>query len=101
MAAQEVREYRNLSKKFVEIEERGRLLKTLLTRKIGLHEEEHFVQKELVKIKGVNGNISKIKFNQRKKIIALSMKYKVKVIVNMISMSLTLCLSVPLLFCLI
>ena len=78
MAAQEVREYRNLSKKFVEIEERGRLLKTLLTRKNGLNEEEHFVQKELVKIKGVNGNISKIKFNQRKEIIALSMKYKVK-----------------------
>ena len=101
MAAQEVREYRNLSKKLVDIEERGRLLKTLLTRKIGLNEEEHFVQKELVKMKGVNGNISKIRFNQRKKIIALSMKYKVKVIVNMISMSLTLCLGVPLLFCLI
>ena len=42
MAAQEVREYHNLSKKLVEIEERGRLLKTLLTRKIGLNEEEHF-----------------------------------------------------------
>ena len=59
MAAQEVREYRNLSKKFVEIEERGWLLKILITRKIGLNEEELFVQKELVKIKGVNRNISK------------------------------------------
>ena len=65
MAAQEVREYRNLSKKLVEIEERGRLLKTLLERKIGLNEEENFVRKELVKTKGVNNNNSKVKTIKR------------------------------------
>ena len=78
MAAQEVRENSNLSKKLVEIEERGRLLKTLLERKIGLNEEENFVRKELVKTKGVNNNNSKVKTDQRREIITLSMKFKVK-----------------------
>ena len=79
MAAQEVREYRNLSKKLVEIEERGRMLKTLMLKNIGLNEEEHFVQKELLKMKteGVKCN-SKLKINQRKEMITLSMRFKVK-----------------------
>ena len=47
----EIREYRNVSKKLVEIEERGKLLATLVSKKLGLNEEESFIQKELVKLK--------------------------------------------------
>ena len=62
MAAKEVREYRTLSKKLVEIEERGRMLVRLQKKRIFLTEEELFVQNLQTKFKilgdkkGVRGN---------------------------------------------
>ena len=52
----EVREYRDVSKKLVEVEERGKLLTTLINKKLGFNEEESFVQKEVVKLKSKGDN---------------------------------------------
>ena len=47
MAAQEVRELHNIARKLVEIEERGKMLESLVKKKISLNEEENFIQKRL------------------------------------------------------
>ena len=55
MTAKEIREYRSLSKKLVEIEEKSKLLEQLKKRRVCLNEEEAFVHKLLGKFK-VLGN---------------------------------------------
>ena len=45
MTAKEVRQYRSVSKKLVEVEEKSKLLEELKKRKICLGEEEMFVLK--------------------------------------------------------
>ena len=77
MTAKEVREYRVLSRRLVEVEERSRLLEKLISRKLGLAEEEGFVMKEAAKHKNV-GEGSKTKVSQRRDLLALTHKYKLK-----------------------
>ena len=77
MTAKEVREYRVISRRLVEVEERSRLLEKLIARKLGLAEEEGFVMKEAAKHKNV-GEGSKIKISQRRDLLALTHKYKLK-----------------------
>ena len=60
MSAKEVREYRAVSKRLVEVEERSRLLEKLIARKVGLAEEEGFVIKEISKHRNT-GKVSKLK----------------------------------------
>ena len=77
MSAKEVREYRAVSKRLVEVEERSRLLEKLISRKVGLAEEEGFVLKELEKYRNT-GRVSKIKSMQRQEMISTTNKYKLK-----------------------
>ena len=46
MAAREVRELRNLTRKFTECEARTKFIKDLVSSKVGLKEVEEFVQRE-------------------------------------------------------
>ena len=50
IAAMEVREYRNVSKKLVEIEERGKLLATLISKKLGLNGEKELYPERACKV---------------------------------------------------
>ena len=77
MAAKEVREYRTLSKKLVEIEERGRMLVRLQKKRIFLTEEELFVQNLQTKFK-ILGDKKGVRGKQREEVMAVTMKYKVK-----------------------
>ena len=77
MSAKEVREYRAVSKRLVEVEERSRLLEKLIARKVGLAEEEGFVIKEISKYRNT-GKVSKLKSKQRLEMIAITNKYKLK-----------------------
>ena len=65
MTTKEVREYRVLSKRLVEVEERSRLLEKLIARQLGLAEEEGFIMKEAAKHR-IKGKGSKIKIEQRR-----------------------------------
>ena len=51
MTAQEVRMFRNVSKKLVEVEQRTKLLEELRKKNVCLNEEEWFVQKSCEKFK--------------------------------------------------
>ena len=77
MAAQEVREYRTLSKKLVEIEEKGKMLEKLQKRRVNLNEEELFVQNLQSKFK-ILGDRRGIKGKQREEVLTITMKYKVR-----------------------
>ena len=52
MSAQEIRAWRNLAKRLVVTEERTKLLSSLLSRGVGLKEEEDFFRHEKSKFKG-------------------------------------------------
>ena len=45
MTAREIREFRTISKKLVEVEERSKLLEQLKKYKVSLNEEEKFVHR--------------------------------------------------------
>ena len=46
MSKKEVRAYRNLSASLVKIQERGKLINTLIAKNVGFREEEEFVRSE-------------------------------------------------------
>ena len=77
MTAQEVREFRSVSKKLIEAEERNKLLKSLLKSKVCLREEELFMQKIDSKFKAL-GNKEGILSKKHDEMALLTMKYKIK-----------------------
>ena len=70
MTTKEVREYRVISKRLVEVEERSRLLEKLIARQLGLAKEEGFILKEAAKHRNIKGEASKskLKCTERKEI---------------------------------
>ena len=77
MTAKEVREFRNASKKLVEVEERSKLLNELKRRNVCLGEEEYHVQKTINKFRVLNDK-GGILSRQREEMVSLSLKYKIK-----------------------
>ena len=77
MVAKEVRELRTLSKKLVEIEEKGKMLVRLQKKKICLPAEELFVKKMQSKFK-ILGDKRGVSGNQRDEFMSITMRYKVK-----------------------
>ena len=77
MTAQEIRGYRSMSKKLVQIEERAKLLEQLKKRQICLGEEEVFVQNLIKKFK-VLGDKTEMKTNCHNDIASIALKYKIR-----------------------
>ena len=77
MTAKEVREYRNISKKLVEAEERGKLLKNLLRQKVCLKEEEVFIEGSDNKFR-ILGNKKGILKKKHEEFVKVNLKYKIK-----------------------
>ena len=77
MTAQEVRQFRNASKKLVIAEERSKLLEELRKKKICFGEEEVFAQKSLLKLKSLGANKGVTK-SQHDELIMVSLKYKIR-----------------------
>ena len=55
MTAEEIRAYRNMNAKLVKIEELDRLMVNLTEYGIGFRDEEEFMRKEEMKLKGMRG----------------------------------------------
>ena len=72
MTAMEIRAYRNLNTKLVRIEELDKLMVNLIEHGIGFKEEEDFLRKEEMKLRGLRG--SKL----RKEMIIQIMKTKLR-----------------------
>ena len=77
MTAKEVREYRNVSKKLIEVEEKAKLFQVLLKKGVNLPEEEYQIQKNFSKFK-VLGNKKGILAKKHEEIMSLSLKLKIK-----------------------
>ena len=77
MTAKEVREYKSVCKKLVQIEERTKLLEELRKRKVCLGEEEVFVQKLQSKFK-VLGNRVGDRSKQHEEIVLTTLKFKIR-----------------------
>ena len=77
MVAKEVREFRTLSKKLVEIEEKGKMLVKLQKKKICLSAEELFVKGLQAKFKTL-GDKRGVMGSQREEVMSITMRYKVK-----------------------
>ena len=77
MTAREVREFRTVSKRLVEIEERSKLLEELKKRKVCLSEEEMFVQNLHSKFK-ILGNRAGVKGKNREELVSLALKMKIR-----------------------
>ena len=72
MVASEMRKFRNVATKLVESEERDRMLKSLLSKGIGLREEEEFMKNEESKLRGGKA------ITKKKEIIQSLMKNKIR-----------------------
>ena len=72
MVASEMRKFRNVATKLVESEERDRMLKSLLSKGIGLREEEEFMKNEESKLRGGKT------ITMKKEIIQSLMKNKIR-----------------------
>ena len=70
MTALDLRNLRKTTIQLVQTEERGRLIRNLLTHKVGFREEEEFYSKEKAKLKG--GKI----FDVKKGTVLLAMREK-------------------------
>ena len=77
MTAKEVREYRNVSKKLAEVEERSKLLEELKKHNICLADEEGFVQHENSKFR-VLGNKKGVTQKKHDEFVKMSLKYKIR-----------------------
>ena len=74
MTAKEIREYRLISRKLVEVEEKNKLLEELKRRKVCLAEEEMFFRSLQSKFK----SLSKEGKHVRKQHVSLTLKYKIR-----------------------
>ena len=72
MTAQDRRELRKITYQVVEAEERGVLIRNLLSKGVGFREEEEFWKKEKLKLKGGK------EFDKKKGIVNLAMKEKLQ-----------------------
>ena len=77
MTAQEVRQFRNVSKKLIEVEQRTKLLEELRKKNVCLGEEEWFVQKTSEKFKSLGNKKGFIK-KHRDEMVNMSLKFKIK-----------------------
>ena len=77
MTAKEIREYRNVSKKLVEVEERSKMLEKLKKHKVCFSEEEGFVRDMGSKMK-ILGNKRSVKTKQHEEFVSLALKYKLR-----------------------
>ena len=77
MTAKEIREFRTVSSKLIEVEERCKLLEQLNKYKVGLNEEEMFTHSFSSKFK-ILGNRDGVKAKQREEFIMLTLKYKMR-----------------------
>ena len=77
MTAREVREYRSVCKRLVEIEEKSKMLEELKRRKICLPEEEIFMRGLRNKFK-VLGTKSGVVGRQREEIVSIALKLKLR-----------------------
>ena len=55
MTAEEIRAYRNMNAKLVKVEELDRLMVNLTECEVGFRDEEEFMRKEEMKLKGMRG----------------------------------------------
>ena len=72
VAAKEARPYSKLSRKLIECEERGKLMKKMINEEVGFREEETFILNEMGKLRGKKRNLWK----ERKQLLALMMRRK-------------------------
>ena len=77
MTAKEVREFRNVSKKLVEVEERNKMLEKLKKHKVCFNEEEGFALSLGSKLK-ILGNNKNVRKKQREEFVNLTLKYKMR-----------------------
>ena len=77
MTAREEREYRAVSRKLVEVEERTKLLEELKRRKVCLGEEERFVQKMKTKFKILGNRVGEVG-RQHDEIVSTTLKFKLR-----------------------
>ena len=77
MTALEVRRFRDISKKLVEAEERGKFLKCCLKSKVGLGEDENAILSSNEKFR-VLGNKKGVLSKKHEEGVNLAMKYKIK-----------------------
>ena len=77
MTAKEVRGFRSVCKKLVEVEEKTKMLEELKKRKICLNEEEKFIHSLHSKFK-VLGDRKMDKNKQHDDMVSLTLKYKIR-----------------------
>ena len=77
MTAKEVRDYRNVNKKLVEVEERSKLLQVLRKKGVNLSEEEYHVQRTFAKFR-VLGDKKGLIAKKQEEIMSLSLNLKIK-----------------------
>ena len=77
MTALEIRKYRDISKKLVETEERGKLLKNCIKCKVGFSEEENSIHSSNLKLR-VLGNKGEALRKNHEEGVGLVMKFKAK-----------------------
>jgi len=73
MTARDIKTLKRLNIKLTETEVRSEFLKRMVKKKIGLREEEEFLTKEEIKLRG-----SKLNSKKREEIVTLLMKEKIK-----------------------
>ena len=77
MTAKEIREYRTVCKKLVEVEEKTKLLEELKKRKVCLREEELFFRNLQSKFKNL-GNKGNHLVKQHEELVSVTIKYKIR-----------------------
>ena len=77
MTAKEIREYRTVSRKLVDVEERSKLLEKMKGQSVCFNEEEGFAQSLGLKFKSL-GKKEGVKTKQREEFIHLALKYKLR-----------------------
>ena len=77
MTAKEIREFRSVSKKLVEVEERSKLLEQLKKHKVCLSEEEMFSHNLCSKFKVLGKRVG-VKNKQHEEFVLMALKYKIR-----------------------
>ena len=77
MTAKEIREFRSVSKKLVEVEERSKLLEQLKKHKVCLSEEEMFSHNLCSKFKVLGKRVG-VKNQQHEEFVLMTLKYKIR-----------------------
>ena len=77
MTAKEVRDYRNVCKKLIEVEEKSKLFQVLRKQGVNLPEEEYQIQKSFTKFK-VLGDKRGILAKKHEEMMSLSLNLKIK-----------------------